>query len=532
VPVLLPDAEQVVGAVDAGPLAGVATRGILHTTEGGSVASNIGVFQVSRQWPHLIVDPFAKRTAQALSLDRAARALPVHNAIAGVQIEIVAWAAQTPTWGDSELHYLWGVMREVERLTSIPRRSFIEFDATGQNRFRMSLEEFTTFRGWCGHQHAPSGGSHWDPGGIRIWDLITPRLAGTSSPGVSSRQLAVVPDRDAIMAVANRAGVGLVSARRERASGAWSAGAPVPGAQIAPTSPVAAVSRKPGLVDILFFDTGGHVRTTCWTESAGWSGQALEIGGGVVANPTGGLAAVARTPYNLDVFFCVGNGIVTSHWNEVEGWVGSFRVNRNVDAGAVAALVAVSDAPDSIDVFYVGADGRVYDLNWSNSWREPVDIGNGAIANAAGGIAAVACAPYHLDVFFADLSGAVVNAFWRRAEVGWQGAQRINAGTNAGPLPSVSALSRRPDVIDVWYVGADGHVHTTWWTHSDGWAPHVMRLTAGLFPPALDPMSGLASASPRPEELELAARLVGGNHATLRWRPGTGWTRSFEPVPL
>jgi hypothetical protein len=93
-----------------------------------------------------------------------------------VQIEIVGFAAQTPTWAPEKLAFIRDVVRGIEDLVPIPHRPIAaSLDASGVGATpanRMSVREWNRFSGWCGHQHVPSE-THWDPGAIDIAAILS-----------------------------------------------------------------------------------------------------------------------------------------------------------------------------------------------------------------------------------------------------------------------------------------------------------------------------------------------------------------------
>jgi hypothetical protein len=77
---------------------------------------------------------------------------------------------------------------------------------------------------------------------------------------------------------------------------------------------------------------------------------------------TGNPAVVSRAPNHLDVFITGNDGrVYTSAWTDGMAWNG---LNGWFDIGGVfpvgAPVSAVSRAPDHLDLFVVGNNGRVY----------------------------------------------------------------------------------------------------------------------------------------------------------------------------
>ncbi|MFE4422055.1 hemopexin repeat-containing protein [Streptomyces sp. NPDC056817] len=171
----LPSAERTPATRNGPKYLPLPWRGVLHTTEGPTIAGALQTFRGTNFWPTLTIEPNTFRVVQHYSLNAGARALSdratAENAARCVQIEIVGFAAQAPTWAPEKLAFIRDVIRDIESLVPIPRWSGRTFlDAAGvssQPGNRMSVEEWQRFSGWCGHQHVP-GETHWDPGALDI----------------------------------------------------------------------------------------------------------------------------------------------------------------------------------------------------------------------------------------------------------------------------------------------------------------------------------------------------------------------------
>ncbi|MFI1392670.1 hemopexin repeat-containing protein [Streptomyces griseoaurantiacus] len=177
--VWLPDAERMPATKNGPKYMALPWRGVLHTTEGPTIAGALATFRSTNFWPTLTIEPATRRVVQHYSLNAGARALSDHataeNAARCVQIEIVGFAAQTPAWPPAHIAFVGEVVRAIDSLVPIPRESGMNFlDAAGVSSHpgnRMSVEEWKQFSGWCGHQHVP-GESHWDPGGLDVSSVL------------------------------------------------------------------------------------------------------------------------------------------------------------------------------------------------------------------------------------------------------------------------------------------------------------------------------------------------------------------------
>jgi CubicO group peptidase (beta-lactamase class C family) len=145
---------------------------------------------------------------------------------------------------------------------------------------------------------------------------------------------------------------------------------------------ISAVSRDPEKLDLFLVSTDGGVYTAAWDQNVagGWRGW-WRIGD-LRARPGSPVAAVSRDPGKLDVFVAGDDGkTYTAAWdqNVAGGWRGWW----NILTGAIPAggsISAVSRDPEKLDVFLVSTDGGVYTAAWDQTvaggWRGWWRIGN------------------------------------------------------------------------------------------------------------------------------------------------------------
>jgi hypothetical protein len=155
-------------------------RGVLHTTEGGTIEGALQSYTSTNFYPHFTLEPRTGRLVQHLPLTVGARALsdkvtPWPNACHCIQIEIVGHARNTHTWAEENAP-IRDLVQRIEDLVPIPHRTSRVFrDVTGVAAHpsnRMDAPTWTTFAGWCGHQHVP-GETHWDPGALDIAAVLS-----------------------------------------------------------------------------------------------------------------------------------------------------------------------------------------------------------------------------------------------------------------------------------------------------------------------------------------------------------------------
>jgi len=200
------------------------------------------------------------------------------------------------------------------------------------------------------------------------------------------------------------------------------------------------------------------------------------------------VAAPARMPEHLDVFWVGPDGAVgTTWWHGAAGmsWGDHqpFPISGPNAAQSGSSVAAVTRMPEHLDVFWVGPDGAVGSTWWHGAagmnWgdHQPFAISGPNAALPGSGLAAVTRMPEHLDVFWVGPDGAVGTTWWHGAAgMNWGDHQpfAISGPNAARPGSSVAAVARMPEHLDVFWVGPDGAVMSTWWHGAAGmnWGDH------------------------------------------------------------
>jgi hypothetical protein len=242
------------------------------------------------------------------------------------------------------------------------------------------------------------------------------------------------------------------------------------GGVFTPAAPLAAIARKPNLIDVFVTGQNGHVYTSWYSDGNQWSGLGdkwLDIGGVFpVAAP---LSVIARNPSQLDVFVTGLNGnVYTSFYVDGGQWSGFG--DKWIDIGGVfnpgAPVAAISRNPNQIDLFITGQNGDVY-TSWYIDGQQWSGIGNkwtdiGGVFPAAAKISAVTRKPSRIDLFVSGLNGDVYTS-WYDDGGQWSGLGNKWSSVG-GSFPAgapLAALSRQPDLLDVFVTGHDGVVYTS-----------------------------------------------------------------------
>lgn len=294
-------------------------------------------------------------------------------------------------------------------------------------------------------------------------------------------------------------------------------------------APVSAVVANPNEIDLFVVGNDGPVYTSWWSVGEDWSGVGNRwrpIGG---TFPIGSrVTAIARRPDNLDLFIVGNDGVVYNSWKiPGEDWSGMRRwraIGGVFPSGA--EIAAVARVRGQLDLFVTGSDGHVHTSgytagsDWSgigNHWR---DIGGSFPPGAP--ITAVTANPDRLDLFIVGLDGAVYTSWWTPHQ-DWLGLANRWRPIGAGfPINArVTAVARTPRQLDLFIVGYDGLVYTSSWTADQDWSGlRGWRLIGGVFPIGAQVSAVARSAS----QLDLFVLGSDGVVYTACWSAREGWS--------
>src|SRR5688572_8404834 len=241
---------------------------------------------------------------------------------------------------------------------------------------------------------------------------------------------------------------------------------------------IAAVSRAPGNLDLFVIGFDNHVWSTFWNDQGGWNGDWFPLPGGAgFDRERQQIAAVSRAPGNLDLFVIgFDNHVWTTFWNDQGGWNGDW---FPLPGGAVfdhqrQQIAAVSRAPGNLDLFVIGFDNHVWTTFWNDQggWNgDWFPLPGGAVFDRERQqIAAVSRAPGNLDLFVIGFDSHVWTTFWND-QVGWNGDWFALPGGAVfdRERQQIAAVSRAGGNLDLFVIGFDNHVWTTFWNDQVGW---------------------------------------------------------------
>lgn len=299
---------------------------------------------------------------------------------------------------------------------------------------------------------------------------------------------------------------------------------------------VAVVSRAPGNLDLFVIGNDSHVWSAFWSAAGGWSHDWFPLPGRAVFDrERQQIAAVSRAPDHLDLFV-VGNDnhVWSTFWSAAGGWNADWfpLPGQAVFDRQNQRVAAVSRAPGNLDLFVIGNDNHVWSTFWNSvtGWNHdwfPLP-GQAVFDRQNQQVAAISRAPGNLDLFVIGNDDHVWSTFWNAG--GWS--------RDWFPLPGravfdrqhqqVTAISRAPGNLDLFVIGNDNHVWSTFW-NAGGWSPDWFPLPGqAVFDRE---KQHVAAVSRGHDNLDLFVIGFDDRVWSAFWSAGGGWSRDWFPLP-
>ena len=123
-----------------------------------------------------------------------------------------------------------------------------------------------------------------------------------------------------------------------------------------------------------------------------------------------------------------------------------------------------------VELRKISKDGRTAEVRVSETgkpWHRWFQVNPETVFNQMTPVAALGRRPDHLDLFKVGFDGAVWTSWWHDDGLGWRDWYQIHSQTVFSQQAAVTALARQSDHIDLFIAGFDGRIWSSWW-HDDG----------------------------------------------------------------
>ena len=247
------------------------------------------------------------------------------------------------------------------------------------------------------------------------------------------------------------------------------------------TATVTALARTADHIDLFTIGFDNAVWSTYWDSAgAGWAPWFQIHPETVFDHTTASVTALARTADHIDLF-TIGfdNAVWSTYWDSAApGWAPWFQIHpETVFDHTTASVTALARTADHIDLFTIGFDNAVWSTYWDSAapgWAPWFQIHPETVFDhTTATVTALARTADHIDLFTIGFDNAVWSTYWDSAAPGWAPWFQIHPETVFDhTTATVTALARTADHIDLFTIGFDNAVWSTYWdSAAPGWAP-------------------------------------------------------------
>ncbi|PEW59101.1 hypothetical protein CN443_15265, partial [Bacillus cereus] len=197
----------------------------------------------------------------------------------------------------------------------------------------------------------------------------------------------------------------------------------------------------------LFYKIHGLIDYWC----SSWRSFELAPTGNASIN--GGISAVSRIPNSMEVWWIGANGSVQGAWPDEGGQWGRYELAPAGSASPNGGITAESRIPSGVEVWWIGANGSVQGAYWPDKggqWGR-YELAPAGSASPNGEITAKSRIPSGMEVWWIGANGSVQGAYWPDERGQWGRYELAPAGS-ASPNGGITAESRIPSSVEVWWI--------------------------------------------------------------------------------
>lgn len=248
-------------------------------------------------------------------------------------------------------------------------------------------------------------------------------------------------------------------------------------------SPITAVSRKSGDINVFWVGPNNSVQSAKLVQPANplqssrWN--VYEVAPANSVSPGGSLAAVSRRSDTMEVFWINPNGsIEDAYW--YEGFDTNWQRLQIAPPGSTSnqsSIASISRKQDTMEVFWLGPNGSIEGAYWyegfgPNWQRLQITPADSTLVSTP--LSVVSRNPSTMELFWVNLGGALQNAYWYEGfGANWRRGS-IAQGIRVIPTKGLATVSRKPDTMEIFWVGPDGSIQGAYWY--EGFGPNWRTL--------------------------------------------------------
>jgi mRNA-degrading endonuclease toxin of MazEF toxin-antitoxin module len=299
------------------------------------------------------------------------------------------------------------------------------------------------------------------------------------------------------------------------------------------TQQVVPASRGEEQLDLFVIGLDNAVWSTHWDPAGGWQPWFQIHPETVFDHRTQKLTAFSRRGDQMDLFVIgFDNAVWTTFWREDGGWRPWFQVHpETVFDHTTQRVMAASRGEDQLDLYVIGFDNAVWSTFWreDGSWRPWFQIHPETVFDhATQTVMPISRRSDQMDLYVIGFDNAVSTTHWTE-DVGWRPWAQIHAETVFDhTTQTIMPISRRSDQMDLYVIGFDNAIWSTFWLEDGGWRPWFQIHPETTFDHTTQTVMPVSRQS---DQVDLY--VIGFDDAVWStfWREDGGWRPWFQVQP-
>jgi hypothetical protein len=238
------------------------------------------------------------------------------------------------------------------------------------------------------------------------------------------------------------------------------------------------------------------------------------------------ITSVSRIPNSMEIFWIAANGSVQhAYWYEGGNW-GRNELAPPGSTSSIANITSISRISNSMEIFWIAANGSVQGAYWyeGGNWQR-YELAPAGSASLNGGIAVISRIPNSMEVFWIGVNRSVQHAYWYEG-ANWE-RNELASAESASSSGGIAVISRISNSMEVFWIGANRSVQHAYWYEGANWERNELA-PAGS---ASFSRWGIAGVSRIPNSMEVFWIGVNGSVQHAYWYEGANWEHNrIAPV--
>ncbi len=284
-------------------------------------------------------------------------------------------------------------------------------------------------------------------------------------------------------------------------------------------------------MEVMWIAPDGSIQDAYFYEKQqpAWKHFELAPPGSASVMGSGGITSVTRRSDHMEVWWIgVDGSIEGSYWYDDVGHWTRYQLAPNGSATLESSIFGQSRNSANMNLWWIGPMGSVEGCKWTETvpWTRYQIVGNGSAASKSS-LTAVSRISTSEELWWQSPEGSVEGSYWYENNDGvWHRYQIASAG-NVAIGSGMKAISRVPNIVDVYWIHPYGSVQESFWAENA-----TSRVTSEIAPSgSADLKSGMTGVSRKSNTETLWWVSPAGEVIVQYWYDGYSKWRSIVLSP-